>query len=123
MTDSYTAYDAARLPSVVLAYLDAHDEGRYDDAKATFAKDATVIDDGKTYRGIDEIGAWIERSAGEYEYTSTRIGQTEADTTRPVVRIRLDGNFPGNTVTLRYCFEVDAGLIARLTIGDVAADG
>lgn len=116
MTDSFTAYTPALLPTVVLNYLDAHDESRVRDAVTAFAQDATVVDDGRTYHGIDAIGAWIASSVGEYEVTSTRIGQAGAETSRPVVRVRLDGNFPGGTVTVRYQFELADGLIERLVI-------
>lgn len=116
MTDTFTDYARAALPAPVLAYLDAHDENRHADAAAVFAPDATVLDDGNTYEGIDAISAWIETSATEYTYTSTRIGQRVGDENQVVVQIRLDGNFPGGTVTLRYQFELHAGLIKRLAI-------
>lgn len=45
----------------------------------------------------------------------TRIGQlVEGD--RVEVLVRLDGNFPGGTVTLRHCFELAGGAIRALTI-------
>lgn len=116
MTDSFTAYAPRALPAPVLAYLDAHDENRHADAAAVFTPDATVLDDGTTYEGIGAIRAWIETSATEYTYTSTRIGQQVADDNHVVVQIRLDGDFPGGTVTLRYQFELHAGLIRRLAI-------
>ncbi|MFF0503854.1 nuclear transport factor 2 family protein [Streptomyces fimicarius] len=116
MNDTFTAYDPATLPAPVLAYLDAHDENRYADAAAVFAPDASVLDDGKTYEGIEEIRAWAEKSSTEFTYTSTRIGQRIADDRQVVVRVRLDGNFPGGTVTLRYRFVLDAGLIGNLAI-------
>ncbi|NEB36617.1 nuclear transport factor 2 family protein [Streptomyces sp. SID14515] len=116
MNDSFTAYDPATLPAPVVAYLDARDENRYADVAAVFAADATVLDDGKTYEGIEEIRAWIEKSSTEFTYTSTRIGQRIADDGHVVVRVRLDGNFPGGTVTLRYRFALDAGLIDDLAI-------
>ncbi|MFL1999517.1 MULTISPECIES: nuclear transport factor 2 family protein [unclassified Microbacterium] len=116
MTDIFTAYDPETVPSPAVAYLDARDENRHADAAAMFAPDATVIDDGKTYEGIDAITTWIERSSTEYAYTSTRIGQQIADETHPVVRVRLDGNFPGGTVTLRYEFDLRGESISRLVI-------
>ncbi|UFU07467.1 nuclear transport factor 2 family protein [Ruania halotolerans] len=116
MTNDFTAYDPAQLPAPVLSYLDAHDEGRHDDARSCFSLAPTVVDDGNTYRGVDEIGEWIERASGEYEYTSTRIGQRQEDDAHITVQIRLDGNFPGGTVTLRYHFELDDQGITRLTI-------
>lgn len=116
MTDTFTAYDPATLPTPVVVYLDAHDENRHTDAAAVFATDSTVLDDGNTYEGIEAITAWIERSSTEYTYASTRIGQHVTDESHPVVQIRLDGNFPGGTVTLRYRFELQGGLISRLAI-------
>lgn len=117
MTDEYSAYDPELLPEPVLAYLDAHDEARHEDAASTFASGATVLDDGRTYRGIDEIDEWIRRPSGEFEYAATRIGQLCADQTHTTVQIRLDGTFPGGTVTLRYRFELAEGKIMHLSIG------
>lgn len=116
MTTDFSAYDPTRLPAPVTGYLDARDEDRHSNARALFAPDATVLDDGRTYQGIDEIGAWIARSSSEYEYTSTRVGQRADDAEHVDVQIRLDGNFPGGTVTLRYQFELAKGLITRLEI-------
>lgn len=116
MTNDFAPYDPALLPAPALGYLDAHDEGRHRDARTFFASDATVVDDGNTYRGIEEIAAWIEQSSSEYEYTSSRIGQRQEDDTRVTVQIRLDGDFPGGTVTLRYQFELDSDGISRLAI-------
>ncbi|MFC8921833.1 nuclear transport factor 2 family protein [Cellulosimicrobium sp. NPDC057127] len=116
MHDTCTAYDPTSLPRAVVAYLDARDENRHDDATAVFAPDATVLDDGGTYSGTDEIRAWVARTSTEYTYTSTRIGQDAADDSRAVVLVRLDGDFPGGTVTLRYQFELRDGLVRRLAI-------
>lgn len=116
MTDTSTTRDSAPLPVPVIAYLDARDDHRHADAAATFTPDATVIDDGKTYRGIEAITAWIHSSSTDYTYTSTRIGQHGADGNHADVQVRLDGNFPGGTVILRYHFDLDAGRIGRLAI-------
>lgn len=116
MTTEITAYEPTQLPAPVLNYLEARDENRHADARVLFAPDATVFDDGHAYQGIDEIGAWIERSSSEYEYTVARTGQRIDDKGRVVVQIRLDGNFPGGTVTLRYQFELEKDRITRLVI-------
>ncbi|WP_069385870.1 nuclear transport factor 2 family protein [Cellulosimicrobium cellulans] len=116
MHDTCTAYDPTTLPEAVVAYLDARDENRQDDATAVFAPDATVLDDGRTYSGAEEIRAWVARTSTEYTYTSTRIGQDTANESGAVVIVRLDGDFPGGTVTLRYQFELRDGLVTRLAI-------
>lgn len=114
--ENFNDYDPSLLPSAVLQYLDAHDEGQHNVATKLFAKDALVIDDGKNYVGPEEIGAWIDHSSSEFEFVSTRIGQLNAETDKPVVLVRVDGNFPGGTVALRYQFEIAEGLIVRLVI-------
>lgn len=116
MTESFTDYDPAILPAPVVAFLDAHDEKRYAEASATFSQDSTVIDDGNTYEGIDAVRVWLQKASSEYTYTSIRAGQMADDEIHPVVQIRLEGDFPGGTVTLRYQFELQAGLISRLAI-------
>ncbi|PWD52529.1 nuclear transport factor 2 family protein [Serinibacter arcticus] len=116
MTTTFAPYDPVDLPAPVLAYLDARDDERFADAVALFAADATVLDDGGTYPGIDAIRAWVEQTSTEFTYTATRIGQRVEDGGDVVVQVRLDGTFPGGTVTLRYRFALDGERITRLAI-------
>ena len=116
MAEAFTDYNSDLLPTSVVAYLDARDERRYVDAAALFGPDATVLDDGRTYEGLAVITAWIEESSTEYTYTSTRTGQHVVDDQHTNVLVRLDGNFPGGTVTLRYQFELVGDTIRSLDI-------
>lgn len=116
MSENFDHYTSERLPEVVVTYLDAHDNHRTADAAALFTPDATVLDDGTTYEGLPAITAWLQNSATEYSYTSTRIGQHSTDSRHPTVLIRLDGNFPGGTATVHYRFELDGDRIRRLAI-------
>jgi len=59
------------LPSVITAYLVAHQARDLDSAVAHYAADAVVTDEGHRYHGPGEIRAWLARSASEYTYTST----------------------------------------------------
>ncbi|MFC8531328.1 nuclear transport factor 2 family protein [Nocardia sp. NPDC057227] len=120
MTATSTDYDPATLPAPVLTYLDARDADRHADAAAVFAPDATVVDDGHTYGGVDAIGEWIGRSSTEFRYTSTRLGQ-RVEPHGADLRVRVDGDFPGGTVTLGYRFELAEGRIRHLTIAPVTA--
>lgn len=82
----------------------------------TFATDAQVIDDGKTYRGRDEILSWLDGPASEYTTTSTHLS-AETNELGVSIVVRLVGDFPGGQVDLRHDFVVDAeGLIEALTI-------
>ena len=112
----FAPFDAAELPASVVAYLDARDAQDRVGALATFTADAVVIDDGGTYSGTESIGSWIGQSSTEFTYTATRIGQQLANASDAVVQVRLDGNFPGGTVTLHYQFELSGDLISRLAI-------
>lgn len=114
---SFSGYDPSALPPAVVAYLDARDAQNTADAIAVFAPDASVQDDGGAYQGRPEIESWIAHTSTEYTYTSTRLGQRVLDEGHVVVQIRLDGNFPGNTVLLRYQFVLADELVTDLTIG------
>lgn len=116
MTDTFTPYDPAGLPALVVDYLDARDAGDHAKAHAVFTPDATVVDDGTSHHGSGAIRSWIERSTNEFAYTSTRLAQQVEIADRPVVRIRVDGDFPGGTVTLHQRFAVSAGQVTGLVI-------
>lgn len=108
-------YDASGLPDVIVRYLDARDERRFDDAAGCFDEAAVVVDDGGTYVGRAAVADWIAESTTTWTYTTTRLRQrVDGPTVRVVVRI--DGDFPGGTATLRQEFTVDQGRISRLHI-------
>lgn len=104
------------LPQIITTYQHAHDRHDTEAAVATFAPDATVVDDGHTYTGTDEIRAWLDRTANEYTYTRTLSGVDDHGDGSYTVRNHLDGNFPGGQVDLRYRFEVRDALIGALHI-------
>ncbi len=101
-------YDAARLPEVVTTYLRAHDSKDFDTAISTFAPDAIVVDDGKTYRGTPSIRSWLAASATEFTFTSEPRGQILVDDRHVTVINHIEGNFPGGRLDLRYQFELAA---------------
>lgn len=104
------------LPTAVADYF-ALSEGV--DRAATirvFAPDAHVTDDGHDYRGRDEVLAWLDGPASEFETVSTRLSAETVDDVT-TVKVRLTGSFPGGEVDLRFVFTLDdSGLIRRLTI-------
>lgn len=110
-----TELNRDKLPGVVAHYLEDRKKATYDPA-ADFASDATVIDDGNTYNGLSEISNWVHTAEGEFTYTTTfQRAYTEGD--RVTVVNRLEGNFPGGLVDLRYQFSLTTdGLIAELVI-------
>ncbi len=59
------------LPQAIRDYLDGP-------SAAGFTPDAVVTDDGRTYRGTEEIDGWLHRAATEYQYTATLTGVSRA---------------------------------------------
>jgi hypothetical protein len=97
------------LPAAIRGYLAAADV-RF------FTPDAVVRDDGHVHRGTDEIRAWLGAVAGAYTWTATVTGVTPLDAGGYEVRQRLEGDFPGGVVDLRYRFTLRDGLVSGLVI-------
>jgi hypothetical protein len=108
--------ETAQLPTIVRTYLSAHREHDRETALAAFAADATVTDEGHTYRGLDEIRDWLHRTAGEYTYTIELTGAERLGDDHWVAIHHLEGNFPGGVVDLRFGFSVVDDKIHRLVI-------
>src|SRR4051812_3722137 len=103
------------LPDVIHRYQHAHDRHDADAAITAFAPTATVLDDGKTYTGTDEIRWWLANAASAFTFTRTLTGiDHEGDTV--VVHNHLAGDFPGGEVDLHYRFHLRDGHIERLEI-------
>jgi hypothetical protein len=103
-------------PDVIRRYLEAHDRRDTDAALSAFARDAHVLDDGHEYRGLDAIRDWLARASTQSTYTRTFLDASAEAPNLWLVRNRLEGNFPGGVVDLRYQFRLVDGLIADLTI-------
>ena len=56
------------------------------------------------------------RTASEFTYTRAFLEASSLGSGGWLVVNRLEGNFPGNVVDLRYEFHVTDGLIVRLVI-------
>ena len=104
------------LPDVVARYFAAHDQHDTEAALASFASDATVIDDGHEYRGRDEIRDWLSRASVEFTYTRTLKDAQHVEHDRWLVTNHLEGNFPGGVVDLRYRMALTNDLISELEI-------
>ncbi|WP_431926900.1 hypothetical protein [Nonomuraea jabiensis] len=108
--------DFDMLPESIARYLAAHRTHDTTTGLDNFTPDATVTDDGKTYSGIDSIERWTKRSATEYTYTIEPIGAHRTGDQDYTVTQRLEGDFPGGVVNLRFRFALREGLIERLVI-------
>ena len=103
------------LPDVVRHYFEL-DPRDIDGFVALFSDEATVVDEGKAYQGPGEIRAWRAGTAIKYTYTTEVLDQEGRSGGQYLVTARLTGDFPGETVNLRYDFAVTSDLISRLVI-------
>lgn len=84
---------------------------------ACFTEEATVTDDGRTYRGRPEIQAWREELSVAFAYTATVLRAEPGDGGRQRLSVLLEGDFPGGRVELTYTFRLRGDLIDELVIG------
>lgn len=75
-----------------------------------------MTDEGQTYRGTDQIRAWLSRSGSEYTYTIEQTGVSSSDAAHYDVTHHLEGDFPGGRADLHFRFTLREGKIADLTI-------
>ncbi|GAA1552736.1 hypothetical protein GCM10009827_086810 [Dactylosporangium maewongense] len=104
------------LPPAITTYLTAHNARDVDRAITSYAPDATVIDDGRSHHGTDEIREWLAGAASEYTYTTELISVTRLGEDRYDVVQHLEGDFPGGVVDLHYRFTLRGSAIVRLVI-------
>ncbi len=105
-----------QLPTTIRAYLSAHAAGDVDAALRAFAPDAVVTDEGHTYRGTAEVLRFLRKAGSEFTYTTELIGAERADDRHWVAIQRLEGDFPGGVVDLRFRFVMADGSISELVI-------
>ena len=104
------------LPSVINVYQAAHDAHDVEAALATFTEDAVVHDEDRDWAGTEQIRQWLTKTSTEYTFTRTLLGVEATGANSWLVRNRLEGNFPGGVVDLRYQFNLDGEHIAGLAI-------
>ena len=80
-----------------------------------FTPDAVVTDERRTHQGLDAIRAWKAGSKAATKYQVTPVS-AEPDGGRLVVVGRVEGEFPGSPVMLRYLFDLDGDRISALEI-------
>lgn len=80
-----------------------------------FAHDAVVKDEGETIVGLDAIATWRKAARTKYQYTVEPLDSQE-DGQQSVVRVRLEGNFPGSPAVVKFNFRVHDGKVTALEI-------
>lgn len=103
------------LPSTIHRYFETETTNDTDSLSDLFSVEAVVIDEQKTYQGRDAIKAWKLEAKATTSYQVTPLEAAKAGE-QYVVTGRVEGNFPGSPVRLRYFFTLRDDQIAALEI-------
>ena len=106
------------LPATVRGFLAAHVVRDADTASSFFAEDAVVVDQGETFRGREQIYAFLRDAGSEFDYTTERIGAVRIDDDHWIVTLRLEGTFPGGVAELDYRFTIPEESVTELVIAN-----
>src|SRR5687767_2374580 len=97
-----TSIQPDQFPAPIRSYLAAHAARDADTALRAFTPTAVVVDVDTTYRGTEEIRGFLSGAGAEFTYTTTLVGAERTDDAHWVAANRLEGDFPGGVVELRY---------------------
>jgi ketosteroid isomerase-like protein len=111
-----TAIQPADLPAPIRGFLTAHVARDADAAIRAFTPDAVVTDEGRTFRGTEEVLGFLRHSGSQFTYTSELTGAQRVDERHWVAVHHLEGDFPGGVADLAYRFTMAGDLIAELVI-------
>jgi len=103
------------LPPPIDLYVRIENSGDVDALSECFASDATVRDEGHTYKGLAAIKAWKAETRKKYNHSVLPLEVADRDG-RTVLKAKLAGNFPGSPATLDFSFVLKDGKIASLQI-------
>lgn len=104
------------LPAAIALYFEISngtDTGRLDQC---FTADATVRDEGHTYRGHDAIAGWMKETRKKIDFSVEPLTVLR-DGDCVTVAARVVGNFPGSPIELDHAFQLTGDSIASLEIG------
>ena len=108
--------DQSSVPDVIRRYLDAHDKHHTEVAFSAFAPDATVVDEDREFHGSDGVRQFLDAAGAGFTYTRRFVAAQQLDASTWLVENRLEGDFPGGVVELRYQFRLSDDLISELVI-------
>jgi SnoaL-like domain len=103
------------LPTPIERYVHISNSGIAEAAGECFAPDATVYDEGQTYKGLAAIKDWMVATKRKYGHTVAPLELAERSG-QSVLKARLAGNFPGSPITVSFSFVLADGKIRSLEI-------
>lgn len=103
------------VPTAISIYLQSHGNPDPSQLADSFHSDASVLDEGQTFHGLEAISAWKLAAQAKYQFSLMPLGVSRAgDTLKLLARIK--GNFPGGVADLMHVFTLRDELIASLEI-------
>ncbi|GLL02822.1 nuclear transport factor 2 family protein [Dactylosporangium matsuzakiense] len=113
-----TDLPSEQLPTPVRDFLGAHVARDAATASKFLTEDVVAVDQGETFRGRDQVHAFLRDAGSEFEYTTEQVGARRVDDTHWVATMRLEGTFPGGTAELDYRFTLRDDRIAEIVIAN-----
>lgn len=108
------------LPAAVHGFVNGWQAHDAEKVESLFTDSAVVSDEGRTYRGRDEIRGWISGSIDLFSTTLTFLRARE-DAGMVGASYRLEGDFPGGVVELEYQLWLnEAGRIEKMEFAPAA---
>jgi hypothetical protein len=114
--DARTSIDPTDLPATIRDFLAAHAVRDTGSAIGFFGADAVVVDDGRRYRGTEDVLGFLRGAGTEFTFTTELVGAERIDDTHWVAINHLEGDFPGGVADLRYRFTIEGDRITELVI-------
>jgi len=106
---------SVNLPKLIDTYIKAENAYDTDTALACFSENATVFDEGETFKGKKAIREWMEKTKKKYspKFRPLGIKQTKEET---IMTTEVSGTFDGSPVTLDYHFKIKNNLVEELNV-------
>jgi ketosteroid isomerase-like protein len=103
------------LPQVIKEYIDASNAHDVNAILSCFSDDASVLDEGRDFRGKKMIEDWVVKTIEKYKFHFTPLS-VKSDDPKIVVSVEVSGTFAGSPVTPDYRFTIESGKILSLAI-------
>jgi ketosteroid isomerase-like protein len=116
VTSTAGTIPVSQLPALISDYLVAHRARDLGTAVGYYTQDAVVVDEGRTFRGPQEIRDWLATAASEFTYTVELTSARRVDDEHYVAVHHLEGDFPGGVADLQFKFTLRDGRISALAI-------
>ncbi len=110
--------DLYKTEKAITNYVDANNGMNKIKLIGLFSRDATVIEEGDYYKGIDEIKMW-RRKINSFKNVTLEIVGGSTATDGIIIDILCTGNFPESPLIAQHHFILKNNLIAYLKINRV----